>query len=220
MIPIVLFGASDQCRHTLDIIEQEGRYRVVGIFDTVKPPGTRVDGYPVLGYLEKLPEAMRDLQVQGGLIAIGDNFIRRKVAREIEAAVPDFPFVSTIHPSAIIGKQVQIGAGCTIMEGVVINNTSILGKHCNLWTRSSLDHDSTMEDFASFSPGVVTGGRAFIGECSVMGIGSTLLHYRSVGRHCVIGGGSLVNRDIPDYSLAWGVPAKVIRARQEGEKYL
>jgi len=220
MIPIVLFGASDQCRHTLDIIEQEGRYRVVGIFDTAKPPGTRVDGYPVLGYLEKLPEAMRDLQVQGGLIAIGDNFIRRKVVHEILNVVPDFSFITTIHPSAIIGKQVSIGPGSTIMEGVIINNNCTIGAHCNLWTRASLDHDSTIHDYSSFSPGVVTGGRVTIGECTVIGIGASILHYRTVGDHCVIGGGSLVNKNIPDYSLAWGVPARVIRERTAGEKYL
>ena len=217
---IVLFGASDQCRHTIDIIEQEGMYTIAGILDMGKEPGTLIDGYPVLGYLDVLADCISRFQLVGGIIAIGDNFIRRKVAHEIIDVVPDFSFITTIHPSAIIGKQVLIGPGCTIMEGVIINNNCTIGAHCNLWTRTSLDHDSTIHDYSSFSPGVVTGGRVTIGECTVIGISASILHYRTIGDHCVIGGGSLVNKNIPDYSLAWGVPARVIRERTAGEKYL
>jgi len=37
-----------------------------------------------------------------------------------------------------------------------------------------------------------------------------------VGRHSVIGAGSVVTKPIPDYSIAAGVPAKVIRSRRKG----
>jgi acetyltransferase-like isoleucine patch superfamily enzyme len=36
----------------------------------------------------------------------------------------------------------------------------------------------------------------------------------TVGKHCVIGAGSVVTKPIPDYSIAAGVPAQVIRSRQ------
>jgi acetyltransferase-like isoleucine patch superfamily enzyme len=37
-----------------------------------------------------------------------------------------------------------------------------------------------------------------------------------VGKHCVIGAGSVVSKPIPDYAVAVGVPARVIRYRNEG----
>jgi len=43
---------------------------------------------------------------------------------------------------------------------------------------------------------------------------------KNLGNHCVIGGGALVNRSLPDFSVAFGVPAKRIRKRAEGESYL
>jgi Acetyltransferase (isoleucine patch superfamily) len=48
-----------------------------------------------------------------------------------------------------------------------------------------------------------------------IGANATILPGVKVGRGSVIGAGSVVNKDIPEYSLAVGVPAKVIRNRKE-----
>ena len=52
-----------------------------------------------------------------------------------------------------------------------------------------------------------------IGEDSWIGERATIA--ANVGKHCVVGAGSLVLHDIPDYSIAVGVPAKVIRDRRD-----
>ena len=48
-------------------------------------------------------------------------------------------------------------------------------------------------------------------------IGSAAIVMAEVGRHCVIGAGSVVTRPIPDYSIAAGVPAQVIRSRRPAD---
>lgn len=55
-----------------------------------------------------------------------------------------------------------------------------------------------------------------VGEGSWVGSGAVLL--ADVGHHCVIGAGSVVTRPIPDYAIAAGVPAKVIRDRRQDER--
>jgi acetyltransferase-like isoleucine patch superfamily enzyme len=45
-------------------------------------------------------------------------------------------------------------------------------------------------------------------------VGSAAVVMANVGKHCVIGAGSVVTRPIPDYSIAAGVPAAVIRSRR------
>jgi len=158
--------------------------------------------------------------VYGGIVAIGDNFTRHKVVNTILDHYPDFKFINAIHPSVIMGKNVKIGTGCLMMPGVILNNNASVGNHCILLTRSSLDHDTTVGDFSSFSPGVTTGGRVNVGNCSVIGIGANILHCKSVGNHCVIGGGALINKDIEDNSIAYGVPARIVKKRKKSEKYL
>lgn len=106
------------------------------------------------------------------------------------------------------------------MAGVIINNDCIIGDHCFLATKSSIDHDSEMGDYSSLSPGVTTGGRVSIGDVTAIGIGATILHYKSIGDNSVIGGNSLVNKNIGNNLVAFGSPVKVVREREEDEKYL
>lgn len=220
MKKIVVIGASDQSRCTIDVIEQEKKYEIYGLLDKKLEKDTTYEGYKVLGYLENIQNLVEEHGVYGGIVAIGDNFTRYKVVNTILDLYPDFKFINAIHPSVIMGKNVKIGSGCLIMPGVILNNNASVGNHCILLTRSSLDHDTTVGDFSSFSPGVTTGGRVNVGNCSVIGIGANILHCKSIGNHCVIGGGALINKDIEDNSIAYGVPARIVKKRKKSEKYL
>lgn len=57
---------------------------------------------------------------------------------------------------------------------------------------------------------VVKFGRIKIGERTFVGRGSTIMPGVTIGKRCVIGAGSVVTKDIPDGSVAVGVPARVI----------
>jgi acetyltransferase-like isoleucine patch superfamily enzyme len=45
-------------------------------------------------------------------------------------------------------------------------------------------------------------------------VGSAAIVMADVGRHCVIGAGAVVTKPVPDYSVAVGVPARVVAVRQ------
>jgi len=156
----------------------------------------------------------------GGIIAIGDNWIRSKVYEKIKSIGPNFTFVKTIHPNAQIAKNVQIGDGTVIMAGVIINSNSTVGNHCILNTNSSLDHDGFMDDFSSLAPNVTTGGDVKIGKFSAISLGANIVNGITIKEQTVVGAGSAVLEDIPEFSVAYGVPAKIMRKRVAGEKYL
>lgn len=63
--------------------------------------------------------------------------------------------------------------------------------------------------------GVYSRGAATVGDGTWIGASATILDGISIGRGCVIGAGSLVTKDIPDYGIAVGTPAKVIRFRDQ-----
>ena len=91
-------------------------------------------------------------------------------------------------------KDVLLAAGVHIPSGGAIHGTD--------------DVDVPIRE----QPGVRTLVR--IGEGTW--IGSAAVVMADVGRHCVIGAGSVVTKPIPDYSVAAGVPARVIRLRRAG----
>lgn len=220
MEKIFLFGAGEHTKYTIDIIEKENKYRIVGILAENIEKGNTYAGYEILGKFADTPAIIEKYKTQLGIVAIGDNNSRHKVANTILNLVPDFTFVNAIHPSAVIGKNVIIKPGTVVMAGAIINNDCIIGEQCFLATKCSIDHDSVMGEYSSLSPGVTTGGKTIIGKFTAIGIGAVILHGKKIGDHTVIGAGALVTKDIEDLVVAYGSPAKVIRTREVGERYL
>ncbi|MDZ4159244.1 MAG: acetyltransferase [Anaerolineaceae bacterium] len=217
---IVIIGSSGHAKVVVDCIEREGKYRIEGLIDSSKPVGEMAIGYQILGTEENLPELVEKFGLWGGFIAIGDNWKRFLVAQRIKALLPTFEFISTIHPSAQIARGVSIGCGTVLLAGAIVNSDSKIGDFCILNTKASLDHDSGMEDFASLAPGATTGGNVRIGAYSAVSIGASILHQRQIGQHTLIGAGAVVMDNLPDFCVAYGTPAKVIRERQQGDPYL
>ncbi|NNE34615.1 MAG: acetyltransferase, partial [Rhodothermales bacterium] len=138
----------------------------------------------------------------------------------VKSQLPELPIATAIHPSAIIGSDVSIGAGTIVMAGSIVNPGCSIGKCCIVNTAASLDHDSTMHDYSSLAPGVVTGGNCTIGSYAAIGIGATLIHDVTIGEHTVVGAGATVTADIDPFAVAIGTPARVTRSRTAGSKYL
>lgn len=217
---ILVIGASGHGRVIIDAIERENRFRIAGIIDTFRPVGYRCLGYEVLGDELRLLDVIRKHDIYGGIIAIGDNWVRHEVASRIRSAVPDFKFVTVIHPSAQVARSAQVAAGTVVMPGAIISANADIGEFCIVNTKASLDHDGVMGAFSSFAPAVTAGGEVTINAFAAVLLGANISHTISIGEHSVIGAGSLVLRDVPDRVVAYGLPARVIRARQPGEPYL
>ena len=217
---IVLFGAGPHVACCIDIIEREGKFKIVGLVDSIKDIGTEISGYRVIGRQEFITDLIDEYKIDGGIITIGDNFSRKLVNDQILNSVPDFHFVNAIHPSTIIGKNVSIGKGIVTMGGVIISTNSIVSDFCLFNAGAQLEHDSFIGKYASISVGSITGGKVTIGKYAAINIGVTVLDRIQIGENSVIGAGSLVLNDIPDNVLAYGCPAKIVRGRKLGEKFL
>lgn len=217
---IFVFAAGGHTKVIIDIIEKEGRHKIAGVLASNIGRGEIFAGYPVLGTFDDLPALASEIGINKGIVTIGDNFSRKKVADALIEKYPQLSFVPAIHPSAVIGKNTVIGAGTVVMAGVIVNNDCNVGEHCILNTKSSLDHDSKMGEYSSFSPGVTTGGNVSIGKMCAIGVGVNILHGMSIGDYSVIGSGALVTKPIGSNVVAYGIPCKVVRERQENDKYL
>ena len=217
---VVIFGASGNGSVILECLERSPEYSPVGFVDSFKEKGTKINGYEVLGTELDLPELIDRFNVFGGIIAIGDNWGRQKMAGRIGRIAPKFQFVSVVHPTACVGKEVSLGKGVALMPGVIVNANSWIGNHCFLNTRASLGHDGIMEPFASLAPGVSIGGNVCIGSGAAISIGSSVIEHVRIGADSVIGAGSLVLEDVPARVMVFGSPARVVRHRRAGEPYL
>lgn len=217
---IAIVGSSGHAKVVIDIVEREGRFAIAGLVDRYREAGESALGYRILGTEDDLPRLAEELHIAGAIVAIGDNFVRSQVVEQVRQLCPGLAFVTAIHPHATIGRDVSIGEGTVVAAGVVVNPCCTIGRHAILNTNASLDHDSTMGDFSSLAPRAATGGTCQIGDFAAIGIGAVLLHGISVGEHTVIGAGATVLRNVGPYCVAYGAPAREIRKRAAGDRYL
>lgn len=194
---INLFGASGHAKVVMDIIETMGD-RVGSLYDDA-PHCSELHGHPVLKASET--------PVKGPmLISVGSSRFRKIISERY-----DIEYAMAIHPTAIISPTASIGEGSVIMPGVIINADTKIGRHCILNTKASIDHECIIGDFVHIAPGTTLSGNVEVGECSWIGVGACVKQGIKIGRNCTIGAGAVVVGNIPDNSVAYGNPCKVIR---------
>jgi acetyltransferase-like isoleucine patch superfamily enzyme len=111
--------------------------------------------------------------------------------------------------TVVLPKNVTIGSGCTIMNGVVmmgaggitIENNVLIGAQAKL---ISNNHDV-------YDRAVLTVKPVLIKEGAWIGAGVSVLPGVTVGKYAVVGANSVVTKDVPDYAVVVGIPAKVVK---------
>src|SRR4051812_34676761 len=111
-----------------------------------------------------------------------------------------------------IGDATTIGLWATLdgREGITIGRCVNFSSEVSLWT---LQHDPQSPDFAT------KGGPISIGDYAWISYRAIILPGVTVGEGAVIAAGAIVTKDVPPYSIAGGIPAKVIGQRAEGLRY-
>ena len=144
-------------------------------------------------------------------IAVGDNFLRKKIVNEIEKNNNKIKWATVVSFDSIISNEVKIKPGSLVVSGSIINPGTKIGAHCIINTRSSIDHDNFFDDCSSCAPGVVTGGNVKVGKYSFLGIRSTVINNIKIGSKTIIGANSLVNKNCLSNYIYYGRPAKKIK---------
>ncbi|MDA2736505.1 acetyltransferase [Bacillus cereus group sp. Bc015] len=202
---LLIIGANGQGKVVADVALKMNKWQSIAFLDDNKSVKSSV-GIEVIGKSTDFLNYIEDYDI---FVGIGNNVIREKIQGELEAEGASLP--TLIHPSAIIGEQVELGAGTVVMAGAVINCCTTIGKGCIINTGSTIDHDNLIEDYVHISPGVHLAGTIKVGRGTWLGIGSVVSNNISITNGCRIGAGALVIRNINEVGTYVGVPVTKIK---------
>jgi sugar O-acyltransferase (sialic acid O-acetyltransferase NeuD family) len=217
---VVIFGAGLHSNVCLDIFEKGGLYNVIGFIDSIADIGSEIFGYSIIGRQKDIVHLCEKYKIDAGFIGIGDNYSRKFVRDTIISLIPNFVFINAIHPTVSIGRNVKIGIGIAMMAGAVANPDCVIENFCILNTGAQLGHNSYMGEFSHLSGNSATAAKVKIGKMSAISLGVTIVDRINIGENTVVGIGSVLLKSLPDNVLAYGNPAKIIRPRKPGEKFL
>ncbi len=203
---VAILGASGHGKVVADIAEQCG-YQV-SFFDDGFPALNKLEHWAIEGDTADLVKLKDNFDC--AFVAIGNNFIRAK--KQAVLAKVGLISASLIHPSAIVSRYAEIAHGCVVFPGAIVNSFAKIGAGCIINSNSVVEHDCNLEEFCHISPSVALGGGTRIGSKSWIGIGSVTKQLIEIGESVVIGAGSTVVSNVPDYVIAYGTPTKIIKA--------
>ena len=181
-----------------------GDYRVAGFFDD-SATMTEFLGhnvYPGVGS----GAALQLAENSELLICLGHNPLRKKMFYSISHNP-----ATVVHDTAVISPSAKLGEGTMIFHSVNIQAAATIGKSVIANTACSIDHHCNIGDFCHIAPHVTLCGNVTLGEGVDVGAGAVVLPNLTIGKGSIIGAGAVVRENIPEYSVAVGVPAKVIK---------
>ncbi|MCO6473248.1 MAG: DapH/DapD/GlmU-related protein [Melioribacteraceae bacterium] len=136
-----------------------------------------------------------------------------------------------------VQKGAKIGSYCVLGQNVNVGNNVSIGDYCKIQNNVSVYEGVTLEDYVFCGPSMVFTNildpkckypqvgaqyyvKTLVKEGASIGANATIVCGNTLGKHCMIGAGSVVTKDVPDYALMVGVPAKQIGWVSEAGKRL
>lgn len=206
MQSLVIVGAGGHGRDVLDVIDAMNaaapRFEFVGFLDDDAEAG-KWFGLERLGPVSRLAELTAQY-----VIAIGDSRARRRIDAVAQEA--GRTAATLVHPTASMGRQVELGPGCVLMAGVRVTNHVTMGRHVHVNQNATVGHDCTLGDYVTLSPLVALSGAVNVGAVATLGTGAVVVPGKRVGADSVVGAGAAVVDDVPDGITVVGVPARPV----------
>lgn len=209
---VLVLGAGGHGQCVADALlrsrKQGGDLELLGFLDDVKPQEADFfAGFPILGRIADM-EAFPNAAI---VIAVGDNEPRERLFEETGRL--GRVRVTVVDPTAIVGSEVDVGEGSYIGPLAILGPGSQIGSNVIVNGGGCLGHHSLVGDHVHIGPGVVTARGVSIGERAMIGAGTVIKPECSIGRHSEVGAGSVVSRDVAEYVVAAGAPARPVRRR-------
>ncbi len=128
-----------------------------------------------------------------------------------------------VADGANIRENCQIGSDTIIGRNVTVELNTKIGRFCKIQTAAHITGDCVIEDYVFIGPEVCTMNDKYMGAsdkpmlgphfkdyCRV-GANATILAGITIGKYAVVGAGSVVTKDVPDYEVWVGNPARFLK---------
>jgi sugar O-acyltransferase (sialic acid O-acetyltransferase NeuD family) len=140
--------------------------------------------------------------------------VERIALAELLKDEKELEFATVIDPSSVVSSNTSIGHGSHVGALVAIGANVSIGCHVFINRSASIAHDCVVESFVSTGPGAILCGSVKLGFGSFIGAGAVIKDGITVGRHAYVGAGAVVVKNVSDFEVVVGNPARNLRTEK------
>jgi sugar O-acyltransferase (sialic acid O-acetyltransferase NeuD family) len=170
--------------------------------------GQTITGRPVFGGLDDWKQLSGDVCFIPAIQKVRD--MPRRATRLEGLHIPAERWARLIHPRAVVASDVRMGAGIYIAACATVQPGCMIDDFATLRGGAALGHDAHVARHGYVGPNATLCGRAVVHEGAHLGPNAVLLDGKQVGRFSVIGVGSAVTKDVPEFTVVMGNPARKV----------
>ena len=212
---ILIIGGGNGAVQIIDALAGNPRQQAVAILDDNRAlHGKTIAGIPILGAIDvtRSVEMLAAGVIDAAVISISTSIpARRRIFDAWKAA--GIPFANVIHPSSVVGMNVQWGEGNVVMALCHFGACATVGDNNFLSAYCSIEHHCVLGSHCSFGPGVVTSSRVQFGDRVRCGTGIFVEPGIVIGADSVIASGLVIWQNIPPQSLLKAKLGYTLRTR-------
>ncbi len=209
----VIIGAGTQGQVYASYLKEAGVHIIGFIDDNPELENKDVMGIPVLGTYKDLFLDEFKQKIQDVYCPIGVNSVRVEYLSTLKKegyGIPGF-----LHHTVSIAPDVTIGEAVYMLAGNIVMPHTTIGNYIMINMDSTIAHHVTLEDGVFMSSGVNIGALIHVKENAYVGMGVTAMTgIKEIGRDTLIGAGTVIIKDVPDYTTVVGNPGRVIKTKQ------
>jgi len=188
---IILIGGGGHCKSVIDVIEQEGKFQIVGIVDKSELLGTNVLGYQIISNDSDLGNLSKKYKY--ALVTVGQiksPSLRIKLFDLAKTA--GFILPSIVSPNAYVSQHASIGNGVIVMHDALINANTTIGDNCIVNSKALIEHDCQVSEHCHISTNATINGGVVVESGCFIGSGATTKELITIKKNSFIKAGSLV----------------------------
>lgn len=192
------------------------------IYGWLKDEVNLLSEYELVGFLDDNSAVLDGYEIEHGVVGRildfepeGDGYFicgigsvewKKKLCQPMVAA--GARFLTLVHPTSLIGRNVTLGEGVVVCPGVTLTCDLTVGDMTMINCHSSAGHDVSIGSWCTISAHCdLTGGTVLEDEV-FLGSGASVIPNKKVGEGATVGAGSVVIRDVSPFARVFGNPAR------------
>lgn len=208
----IVLGGGGHARVIIDAIQASAAAEIYGVLDADRRRwGLDVLGARVLGGDDLIGElARRGVNAFAvGVGSVGDSSVRQRLFERACAA--GLTPLQVAHPTAVRSRWAEVGPGCQLLAGSIVNAGATLGAGVIVNTGAIVEHDCTVGDFAHIATGARLASGVTVGKGAHVGVGASVRQSIVIGEGAVVGVAAGVVKPVDPHVTVGGVPARALR---------